>query len=76
MTVQTKNIYETKDLIISGGLNMSVSVSGFFKVIVVRVDVFDSEIIDERHFADQKEASAFCENMKSTPGITAMVISM
>ncbi len=55
---------------------MSVSVSGFFKVIVVRVDVFDSEIIDERHFADQKEASAFCENMKSTPGITAMVISM
>jgi len=55
---------------------MPVQVGGFYKVIVVRVDIFDSEIVDERHFADGAEAMKFCNNAKSTSGLTAMLISM
>lgn len=33
--------------------------SGFFTVIVVKPDVFESEIVDERHFGTYEEAEWF-----------------
>lgn len=40
-----------------------VSNSGFFTVIVVKPDVFESEIVDERHFGTYEEAEWFKLNM-------------
>ncbi|MBR6328178.1 MAG: hypothetical protein IKR68_00855 [Lachnospiraceae bacterium] len=55
---------------------MSVTYSRFYKVIVVKVDIFDSEIVDERHFSEPAEAMRFCDDMKQTPGISALLIEM
>jgi len=32
---------------------------GFYKVIVVKVDIFESEIVDERNFPTEEEAEKF-----------------
>ena len=36
---------------------------GFFTVIVVKPDVFESQIVDERHFSTYEEAEWFKLNM-------------
>ena len=53
-----------------------MAIKRFFKVIVVRVDVFESEIWDERHFSEQMEAMKFCDEMRNTPGMSAIVVEM
>jgi len=40
----------------------------FFKVIVVAVDVFESTIIDERHFSNRPEAEAFANEYRCSGG--------
>lgn len=51
-------------------------IKSFFKVIVVKVDVFESEIWDERHFSEKQEAMRFCDEMRNTPGMSAIVVEM
>lgn len=36
---------------------------GFFTVIVVKPDIFESQIVDERHFGTYEEAKLFKLNM-------------
>lgn len=36
----------------------------FFKVIVISVDIFESSIIDERHFSSRTEAESFANKYK------------
>lgn len=36
----------------------------FFKVIVISVDIFESSIIDERHFSNRPEAESFANKNK------------
>ncbi len=36
----------------------------YYKVIVLRIDTFESEIVDERHFPDVTEAMRFCDSVK------------
>ena len=36
----------------------------YYKVIVLRIDTFESEIVDERHFPDVTEAMRFCDGVK------------
>lgn len=41
---------KTKDVIVSGG---------FYTAITIKVDIFKSNIIDERHFGTEKEAKEY-----------------
>ena len=36
----------------------------FYTVIVLKIDVFESAIVDERHFANASEALAYADTMK------------
>ena len=38
----------------------------FFKVIVLQIGLFESLIIDERHFSSRKEAIAFAKESKTS----------
>ena len=40
----------------------------FFKVIVISVDMFESTIIDERHFSNRPEAEFFANEYKCSGG--------
>lgn len=48
----------------------------FYKVIVLKIDVFESVIVDERHFPDMREAAVFMDNIMSTTGFTAFAVKM
>ena len=39
-------------------------INSYYKVIVIRIDTFESEIVDERHFPDVTEAMRFCDSVK------------
>lgn len=47
----------------------------FFKVIVLAVDVFESTIINERHFTSLSEAESFAGKYNSS-GILAIILQM
>ena len=51
---------------------MIVAVKTFYKVITINIDVFESHIIDERHFASREEAEAYKESVESDN--TAVII--
>ena len=55
---------------------INMATRNYFKVIVVKVDVFESEIWDERHFSERSEALKFCDEMRNTPGMSAIVVEM
>lgn len=49
----------------------------FFKVIVIAIDVFESKIIDERHFLNCSEANGFAyRTIIDSDNIRAIVIEM
>lgn len=50
----------------------------FFKVIVIAIDVFESTIIDERHFPSRSEANGFVYRtlLESDNNIRAIVVEM
>ncbi|MCR5649672.1 MAG: hypothetical protein K6F86_00650 [Lachnospiraceae bacterium] len=58
----------------NGGIKMAVKT--FYKVIVLRIDVFESEIVDERHFPDAAEAMKFCDNINNTTEYTTFAVKM
>jgi len=45
----------------------------FYKVIVVSVDLFESRIIDEKHFPDHRKASAYATAMTQQDYIAVLV---
>ena len=45
----------------------------YYKVIVIRIDTFESEIVDERHFPDVTEAMRFCDGITDTELSTFVV---
>ena len=45
----------------------------YYKVIVIKIDTFESEIVDERHFPDLTEAMRFCEGIKDAELSTFVV---
>lgn len=47
----------------------------YYKVIVIKCDPFESEIIDERNFKEQLEASAYA-NQSRNPGTIAVVVEL
>ena len=51
---------------------MIVAVKTFYKVIAVNIDVFESRIIDERHFATREEAEVYKESIENDN--TAVII--
>ena len=58
-----------------GGFNMTVMTS-FYKVIVLKVGLFESIITDERHFGSQEEATTFKGAIETTTDNIAIVLSM
>ena len=48
----------------------------YYKVIVLRIDAFESEIVDERHFPNVTEAMSFCDNVNNTSDYTTFTVRM
>ena len=48
----------------------------YYKVIVLRIDAFESEIIDERHFPDIAEAMRFCDNINNSTEYMTFAVKM
>lgn len=49
----------------------------FFKVIVISVDMFESSIIDERHFSNRPEAESFADEYRcSGGGVVTVILQM
>lgn len=47
-------------------VNISVNIQAtktFYKVIVISVGLYESEIINERHFADRASAAAYTQSL-------------
>ncbi len=52
----------------------ALTLKDFYKVIVMKVDVFESEIVDERHFSSSTEAAHFCDDvLNNSDNMTFMV---
>lgn len=47
----------------------------FYKVVVLKLDIFESSIIDERHFRTSSEARAYSTAMIDA-GYTAIIAAM
>lgn len=45
----------------------------FFKVIIIKVDVFESTIIDEKHFSTRSEAEKY---VKGCSGVVAIIVQI
>lgn len=57
------------------GFNMTLMTS-FYKVIVLKIGLFESIITDERHFGSQEEATTFKGTIESTTDNIAIVLSV
>ena len=44
----------------------------FYKVVVLKLDVFESVIVDERHFRTNAEAHAYADTMSEAGYITVI----
>ena len=44
----------------------------YFKVIVVKIGILESKLVDERHFGNDKEAFVFSELMNEAGYVTIM----
>ena len=54
-------------------MTLSVNVP-FYKVVVLSVGLFDSMIVNERHFPDRDSASAYVQTLDS--GLVGVMIEM
>ena len=48
----------------------------YYKVIVLKIDAFESEIVDERHFPNVTEAMTFCDNISNSTNYTTFTVRM
>ena len=44
----------------------------FYKVVVLKIDVFESSIVDEKHFRTNAEAHAYADTMSEAGYITVI----
>lgn len=44
----------------------------FYKVVVLKIDVFESSIVDEKHFRTKAEAHAYADTMSEAGYITVI----
>ena len=54
---------------------MQMTYKAFYKVIVLKVDIFESNIVDERHFPTNNEANLYAENMREV-GYLPVIVSI
>lgn len=58
-------------------VNISVNIQAtrkFYKVIVISVGLYESEIINERHFADRDSAVAYTETLPA--GLVSLLMEV
>ena len=48
----------------------------YYKVIVLKIDAFESVIVDERHFATVADAMLFCDDIMNNTGYTTLAVKM
>lgn len=53
---------------------VSVEYVTFYKVIVIKVDVFESSIVDERHFTNSNEAHTYANAMSEAGYLPVLAI--
>lgn len=52
---------------------MLVELDPFFKVIVLQIGLFESEIVDERHFSNELKAQYYANKMCNNGYVTTIV---
>lgn len=72
-TVDTGNNYGKTD---EREVKTMQATKTYYKVIVLRIDAFESEIVDERHFPDVTEAMNFCDNVNNSTNYTTFTVKM
>ena len=55
---------------------MMIAYKPFYKVIILQVDVFETTIIDERHFPDRLAARSYANQYRQKKQIIALIIHM
>ena len=58
-------------------VNISVNIQAtrkFYKVMVISVGLYDSEIVNERHFADRDSAVAYTETLPA--GLVSLLMEV
>lgn len=58
-------------------VNISVNIQAtktFYKVIVISVGLYESEIINERHFADRSNAAAYAQSLPA--GLVSILVEV
>ena len=48
----------------------------YYKLLLIAVDAFESEIIDERHFSTRSEAEAYASTFSGSSSSVAVIIEM
>lgn len=52
---------------------MDIAIKKFYTVLVIAIDMFQSKIIDERHFSSKEMASCFMSTLNDSEYVTVMV---
>lgn len=52
---------------------MTIAIKKFYKVLVISIDLFESKIVDEKHFPSSDLAQAFISSLDNTKYVTVMV---
>lgn len=58
-------------------VNISVNIQAtktFYKVIVISVGLYESEIVNERHFADRSSAAAYAQSLPA--GLVSVLVEV
>ena len=48
----------------------------YYKVIVLKIDTFESEIVDERHFGNIEEAVQYCDRIINSTEYSTFMVQM
>lgn len=51
-------------------------INNFYKVLVLKVDIFESQIIDEKHFGTKTEALKFKRRVDNSTDFIGVVVQM
>ena len=54
--------------------NVTFYKATFYKAIVIAVDLFESQIVDERHFKTEDEAENFKRDIVKSPDNTVCIV--
>lgn len=51
-------------------------INNYYKVVVLKVDIFESQIIDEKHFGTKAEALKFKSRIDNSTDFIGVVVQM